>query len=70
MRIIKWIDDCIDGNEKEMEISLRYVLKEFKKGNPERPSVSDHLSNIRKSENEIALLSLIKQMILEELKEK
>ena len=32
-KIIKWIDDCIEGQTKDMKNSLEFVLKEYKRGN-------------------------------------
>ena len=49
-----------------MEQNLDYLMKQLKKGNTDTQSFSHILIGLRDDERDIALLSLITEMILEE----
>jgi len=64
--VLKWIDDVIKGCQKTIKKDLEEIMKELKKGNFEYNKFHLLLSEIRDNERDSALLSLIKEIILEE----
>ena len=66
-KIIKWIDDVRTECKKVVKKDLKQILKEIEKGKLEGNFYS-LLMEIRDNERDEALLSLVKEIILEENK--
>lgn len=68
--IIKWIKDVRKECKRIIKIDLEKIMKEMKKGNWDNKIFHSLLTEIRDNERDEALLSLIEEMILEEIKSK
>lgn len=67
-KVIDWIDEVREETKKILKSDAEKILKIVKKGKFETESFYPLLMEVRDNERDDALLSLIREMIVEELR--